>query len=606
MFLDFKHGGHALSEPAAARQSARLARRPDIVTPQRAGESFDPDAMTPFLYLLDEVGRDDLLPEGPDTVRALDALGTAIIDEAASDVDSSIPPIYTYWSQFIDHELTARTDRNENVSDITADAPDLKVVDRATVEKDLLNRRTPALELDCVYGDGPPGRYGDKARDAADRNLDLARKLRDGAKMRIGTAIVVNGADGQPNGPVPPPENDRNRDLPRIGTLLAEGVLKENDFPSDLRQSPTFKQRAFIGDPRNDENLVIAQFHLALLRFHNAVVDWLRSKDRSYANRSEEELFEDARKIVRWTFQWLVVNDFLKTLLRPDVVEKVLQDRAKLYQKRLNRQKEKEPYMPIEFSVACYRFGHSMIRNVYDFNRNFGRKPDGSDGFVARNATLVLLFLFTGKAPSPFGGRTDTLPHNWIIEWDRFDSKSPAPRVARKIDTRLAPTLGDMPNEGNAEADRIKELLKHLARRNLRRGYQLSLPTGQALARALGIEPLSRDELSRDNSPMMTAALEQGGFFERTPLWYYVLKEAEVREGGERLGELGSRIVAETVIGVMLTDPESYLTKDNSWDPSKKTPDAGGPIQLSDGRTIKKISDLLEFAGVRPPASAQA
>ena len=90
--------------------------------------------------------------------------------------------------------------------------------------------------------------------------------------------------------------------------------------------------------------------------------------------------------------------------------------------------------------------------------------------------------------------------------------------MARKIDTRLAPTLGDMPNEGNAEVDRIKELLKHLARRNLRRGYQLSLPTGQALARALGIQPLSRDELNRDNGPAMTAALEQGGFFERTPL----------------------------------------------------------------------------------------
>ena len=133
---------------------------------------------------------------------------------------------------------------------------------------------------------GLPAAMETKPVDAADRNLDLARKLRDGAKMRIGTAIVVNGADGQPNGPVPPPENDRNRDLPRIGTLLAEGVLKENDFPSDLRQSPTFKQRAFIGDPRNDENLVIAQFHLALLRFHNAVVDWLRIQGPTLRERA--------------------------------------------------------------------------------------------------------------------------------------------------------------------------------------------------------------------------------------------------------------------------------------------------------------------------------
>ena len=126
-------------------------------------------------------------------------------------------------------------------------------------------------------------------------------------------------------------------------------------------------------------------------------------------------------------------------------------------------------------------------------------------------------------------------------------------------------------------------------------------PGIMAVAHALGVEPLSRDELSQDSSENMKQALEQGGFFERTPLWFYVLKEAEVREGGERLGEVGSRLVAETVIGVLLNDPESYLSKDASWDPSKKTPGSGGPLKLSDGRTIKKIGDLLEFAGVKPP-----
>jgi hypothetical protein len=174
--------------------------------------------------------------------------------------------------------------------------------------------------------------------------------------------------------------------------------------------------------------------------------------------------------------------------------------------------------------------------------------------------------------------------------------------VARKIDTRLAPTLGNLPNEGNDPSDAMfKELLKHLARRNLRRGYQLSLPTGQAVALALGVNPLSSDELGQNGTEAMKQALEQGGFLERTPLWFYVLKEAEVREGGNRLGEVGSRLVAETFIGVLLADPESYLAKDPSWNPSKKTPGSGGPLKLADGRTIKKIGDLLEFSGVKPP-----
>ena len=149
------------------------------------------------------------------------------------------------------------------------------------------------LELDCRLRrrpSRPPRRQGPPRARAA--TLDLARKLRDGAKMRIGTAecgapTVPGPADGSRPEPdrraagraVPPPANDLNRDLPRIGALLDLGVVKEDDFPENLRDSPTFRQRAFIGDPRNDENLVVAQFHLALLRFHNAVVDWLRFKD---------------------------------------------------------------------------------------------------------------------------------------------------------------------------------------------------------------------------------------------------------------------------------------------------------------------------------------
>jgi hypothetical protein len=154
MLLDFKHGGHALTEPTPGSKKS-VVLEPEI------------DSMTPFRYLVDPVDEKDLLLEGEETVKALDELGDAMVDPPNQDQnpDSTIPPVYTYWAQFIDHELTARTDRDENVSDIRLDTASLKPAKREDVEKGLLNRRTPAIELDAVYGDGPPGRHGDKIRE---------------------------------------------------------------------------------------------------------------------------------------------------------------------------------------------------------------------------------------------------------------------------------------------------------------------------------------------------------------------------------------------------------------------------------------------------------
>ena len=575
-------------------------------------EDFDLNSKTPFKYLKN-IGAGGQLLESQATVDALDALATAMIDEKrapenANDKRETVSPVYTYWAQFIDHELTARTDRTTSVSDITVQSKDLKPVSREVVERDLLNRRTPALELDSVYGDGLPGRHGIKSRLARGHNAELARKLRDGAKMRVGTNTVLQ-LDPDPEAPeaklrgaIPGNPNDLQRDLPRIGPLIELGVLKEDDFTPEVRKK-NFLQRAFIADPRNDENLIVAQFHLAMLRFHNAVVDWLQHREKRFDPPGRSDLFEDAQRIVRWTFQWLVVNDFMKTLLDDEQVKKVREGRAKDYFETAGD--HKEPYMPVEFSVACYRFGHSMIRDAYDFNRNFGRLLDDadSDGFLARRATLDLLFIFTGKSENPFLG-APTLPHNWIIEWQRFDGTAKrSERTARLIDTHLDSLLGKLLNEGDPEAKteeqkRISALQKQLAKRNLRRGYHLSLPTGQALATALDIKPLTPAEILDGCTDKVKDVLQKYDFDQHTPLWFYTLKEAE-RAGGARLGPLGSRVVAETFIGVLLADPESYLVKQPDWDPSKNIPNTGGPLKLKDGRTIKTIADLLEFAGVK-------
>ena len=167
---------------------------------------------------------------------------------------------------------------------------------------------------------------------------------------------------------------------------------------------------------------------------------------------------------------------------------------------------------------------------------------------------------------NPFLGQK-TLPFNWIIEFDRFTNKADTDEThfARKIDTRIAPPITQMVNEGTAQAIQndagkpLRQLLRHLARRNLLRGYLLSLPTGQSVAAELGVPVMSEAELQKDNRPEVNAALALGGFLTRTPLWYYVLKESEVRANGNSLGEVGSHIVCETMIGVLYNDPDSYL-----------------------------------------------
>ena len=602
--LFLKHGGHVLEQEGPREkeldqkvESMTLARK---VAPGLA-QALARNETTPFDYLFPQIAEDPdahLPAADPAKVVAdLRALGTAMAEQtpAAPEQNSTIPPVYTYWGQFIDHDLTANTDRNSDVSDITK--PNLIPLDPGFVTANLHNLRRPNLDLDSVYGDGP-ATSGNPSQDAG---------FYDGIKFRIGRN--TDNPPGTPaGGGIPgdkiPPADDLDRDLPRIGPLLDAGVIQETDFTQEQRDDPSFRTRAFIGDARNDENLIIAQFHLAVLKFHNRVVDWLSSEQNDngfdfpvfgVGFRPGNRLFNQARRLVRWHYQWLVVNDYLKTVTMPGVVDKVLFGGPKFYARHRRRL-----FMPLEFSVAAFRFGHSMVRRAYDHNRNFG-KNNGGPGVVQPSASFDQLFLFTGTGfqrddagaitHNPFLG-APTLPFNWIIEWDRFDNKgsSDPTHFARKIDTHLAPPILDLVNEGNNLTGTLQTLIKHLAQRNLVRGYLLHMPTGQAVAEAMGVAPLSEAELRKDNSAAMNAALDQGGFIEKTPLWYYLLKEAEVRANGNTLGEVGSRIVCETIIGLLLFDRDSYLHQ-RGWDP------ADG-VLLDNGDPIVTIRDFFKFAGV--------
>jgi hypothetical protein len=555
-----RHGGHAIVDSAATKEETAAGVVPlsEVVQePALASATAESElavvGTTDFDYLFGELVGDPAkhLPaadatEVDTTVAALNALGNAMIeqDPPANLTNSPIPPIYTYWGQFVDHDLTAATDNDSKIS--IRDTP-LPPLDPDEVRNLLKNARNPAVNLDSVYGDGP------FAPAPAAGAIAVPYQLGDKAKLQLGQLAPVNvGVDI-------PPVDDLTRDLPRVAKV------------------------AQIGDGRNDENLIVAQLHVAFLKFHNKAVDWVRANEPERTGVGE--VFLRARDLTRWAYQWLCVHDFLTTVTQPGTVDFVLANDGSDLLGLAGRDKV---YMPLEFSVAAYRFGHSMVRGTYDWNRNFGRPGNNT----APIASFAQMFQFTGRGG--FIGPAQTLPDNWPVEWDRFVDKDSLfeDRFARRIDTHLAFPLSDMVNQVDDDtlpAD-IKTLLKHLARRNLLRGYRLGLPTGQAVAAALGLPVLTPTQLTQGVDPGIVAALTQGNFLDRTPLWFYVLRESERVAQGNTLGPVGSRIVAETIIAQIRHDPTSYLNQ-TSWSPS-----AG--VRRPDGSPVRSIADFLQFAGV--------
>src|SRR4051794_39353935 len=325
--LYLRHGGHVVTDEVPNAEDT--ARQMDTVLRSKALSPHAPEpATTPFAYLLPQLKDrpESPLPGEPrQVVAALTALASAMLDDAPAvdaapqvHVNSNIPAIYTYWGQFIDHDITANTDRDSVVSDIRR--PDLAPVPPDDVTKKLRNLRRPTLDLDSVYGDGPAF----ITRDSDDAGFS------DGPRFRIGK-IAIQGVPGVSI----PPVDDDERDLPRIGTLLDAGVITEDVLPADLRSDPSLRTRAFIGDLRNDENLIVAQFHHAFLRFHNAVVDAIEADGHGHHHGGgaghERAVFTRAQQIVRFTYQWLVLHDYLETVTLSGTVDRLLVGGLKHY-----------------------------------------------------------------------------------------------------------------------------------------------------------------------------------------------------------------------------------------------------------------------------------
>jgi hypothetical protein len=292
---------------------------------------------------------------------------------------------------------------------------------------------------------------------------------------------------------------------------------------------------ALVGDPRNDVHAFMGQMQVAFIRAHNLLVDRLRED-----GIAEPELFDEARRALCWHYQWLIVNEFLPGLVGSELVDELRASGPRFYRP------DGVPFIPLEFADAAYRYGHSQIRQLYRLQPGGPLYPIFPDliGF------------------GPIGDRR--------VDWSLlFDVRGgPPAQRAKPIDGQLPRSLIELPQAITGAVD--ERAYRSLAGRDLERGLATGLPSGEAIARLLGEAPLTEEELG----------LRMHGWRGETPLWLYVLRESFVRHSGDRLGEVGGRIVAEVLYGLIAADSESFLALEPDWVPS--LPARGSAYELAD------------------------
>jgi hypothetical protein len=229
-----------------------------------------------------------------------------------------------------------------------------------------------------------------------------------------------------------------------------------------------------------------------------------------------------------------------------------------------------DPFIPVEFSVAAYRFGHSQLRPGYRINDNY---------------EIGMLPLFSakpgGEERQDLQGGPIKMKH--VVNWKNFfktgvSETSGWERNSKKINTMLAsPLLYPPPTVvPNRPGESRSLATTGLAVRDLERGRAMDLPSGQKVAKMMRdkkrikVYDIDKSKLDFDklkelwrDSPEGQRQFEKikGQIEQDTPLWYYILKEAEVQHGGKMLGDVGGHIVAEVIIGLLQADEKSLMAK---------------------------------------------
>jgi heme peroxidase len=438
---------------------------------------------------------------------------------------SLIPAGFTYLGQFLDHDLTF-------------DKTNVMLGANVTPAQ-LLQARSPSLDLDSLYGAGPGDPESAKFYEA------------DGLHLKRGKSIF-------------PTKN--GFDLPRgAGNTAAK------------------KRKAIIPDPRNDENLAVAQTHTAMIRFHNRVVD------TQLGSVPPAQKFDKAREIVTKHYQWMIRSDYLPRICQPGVVNDVFNNGRKAFE--VGATPTDVPTMPIEFSVAAFRLGHSMVRPHYNWNKNF---PSGQ-------GTLPLLFEFSATGGT-LGGEARLLTI-WVADFRRLYDFGEAGRAdlvvsadkfnrAMRIDSLIANPLQHLPPQTVALPNSTPgtDVRRNLAFRNLTRARMVKLATGQQMAnflksKGVNLTKLTKAQIREGNGGADLASLTQTqrqAVLRDTPLWLYVLREAELNNG--RLKGVGARIVAETFHRAIEGSTHS-IVRDTTFAPT-----------LGPNSSTFRMVDLLLFA----------
>jgi hypothetical protein len=289
----------------------------------------------------------------------------------------------------------------------------------------------------------------------------------------------------------------------------------------------------------------VAQLHLAFIKFHNKIVESLENP-----NDAPEVTRSRAREKVVNCFHSIILNDFLPSLLDEPTLQRVKDSKADVFAARTAN----DVFMPLEFSAAAFRFGHSMVRSSYQWN---GYHSD-EISVPARLGQLLDQTEFSGSIGKDGGNKA--IDSDWIIDWRRFFDFSSLGYP--KTDTNRA---GKIDRVFNLHLEKLTSFphnglsldVQPIMVRNLLRGLALDLPSGEEVANAIRQgSALKPDQLAADSESEIKELLDSPLLKGRTPLYYYILREAELN-GGEKLGEVGSYIVAQTLIGLMQASKNS-------------------------------------------------
>lgn len=444
---------------------------------------------------------------------------------------------YVYLGQFIDHDLT---------------------YDKTLVEKahpnvgTIPNHRTPRLDLDSLYGKDPS---------------QVGSLYDSDGSLKLGMTVAVNDTEH----PAESSKSDLYRDSTGTPCMI---------------------------DPRNDENLVVAQMHVLFAKLHNRVIELLNRRQDLAPDPKSSDTFQESRKLVTWLYQWIIVHEFLPSFVSSSVLDDVWHGTLRLYQRPLTPTDYPMP-LPVEFTVAAYRFGHSMIQENYILNDYAGVETKKLITLTKKGGDI-------GTGP----GSTLSLPANYVIDWDFFFSDS-EPRVNRgqNIDTFITEALYTLPAQTIAlfrdqtelrslSGAWLQELHMPLPELTLVRGSKMQLPSGEEFAKRFNYPVIDRKYIPALEEDK--ALFDNPTFRDRTPLWYYLLREAALTRQREetisdrtpiqKLGPMGSQIVAEVFYQLLASDNGSIMHAGKSWRPPVFVFGRSGQT-----RALDSMSAVIEF-----------